>query len=151
MNFTLKNGTKNPETVMVSGFFRTDIFFGSQCWLREEDSNFRPLGSSHKRCAFACPLAVPGVWRRLPLFAALRRPLRQTLLPSSATGGGRRLCPTSSARRPHNPKTVAQTLSHTENEKRHPTGCLFSFWLVAPKKISRLKLTNKLEFCALFL
>ncbi len=33
MNCTLKNGTKKPRNRCGFWVFRTDIFFGSQCWL----------------------------------------------------------------------------------------------------------------------
>ena len=38
MNCTLKNGTKKPRNRPGFWVFRTDIFFGSQCWLRRQDS-----------------------------------------------------------------------------------------------------------------
>ena len=43
---------KNPETVVVSGAFRTDIFFGSQCWLRRTDLNHMTFRVAVPKTAF---------------------------------------------------------------------------------------------------
>ena len=52
--------------------------------------------------------------------------------------------------RAHNPNGYWEQASSRQIKTGHPCGCPFSFWLVAPKKISRLKLANKLGLIKLY-
>ena len=134
-NLALKNGTKNPETVVVSGLSEP-ISFSVRNVGRVGRTRFC-LCDGHLLSLVLriSPVGVPGECPRRRCAFVPRRPRPLAQVASSATGGAPIAPPTSYARRSHNPENTApilpQQIKKTASRK---ADCLF--WLAAPKKIS---------------
>ncbi len=87
--------------------FRTDIFFGSQCWLRRQDSNLRPVAVPGVRLAGGAAGLPPG--RCPPLGSPLPPPAPLPSLPSG------------------NPEVVLKLASEPKKTATRMGDCLF--WL----------------------
>ena len=90
------------------------------CGGRIRTYDLRVIASRRLRCPKCAFLAL--AWRistAAPAYASL-------YLPQAALGNAPQRAPLVGL---ITRRTQTQTLSHNENEKRHPTGCLFSFWL----------------------
>ena len=87
--FHLKKRQEKPSNHNGYWVFRTDIFFGSHCWLRELDLNQYRAKALPLLDLLRCPKKIIGRIRADPRFF---RPRRQSVLPVSATGGGRMPC-----------------------------------------------------------
>ena len=126
MNFTLKNGTKKPRNRYGFWVFRTDIFFGSHCWLRgwdlkaalfvEADVLGGPFFSS-PGYRFA-PVTV--VCREHSLRYTQLRSLALWVTPFEKTILNRFFCtnPSSYARRSHNPEVSHIQISLPQPERK---------------------------------
>ena len=124
MNFTLKNGITKPRNRCGFWFFRTDIFFGSQCWLRRIDSNHRPY------------LCGARLRLRRETRLADRRPRQRAFCslypPPAALANAHKLF----ALRAHNPQSKSTNPSSVIAKSTVHKSVSCFLWHVAPKKIS---------------
>ncbi len=129
MDCTLKNGTKKPRNRCGFWVFRTDIFFGSHCWLGRQDSICDFVTDIYKArfCVstrLRCPIKSSGLrCSSILSTAALKFPALH--LPQAAC---REFDPTSYARRTHNPERTAPILpTQIKKTASQMADCLF--WL----------------------
>ena len=112
---------KKPRNRCGFWVFRTDIFFGSQCWLRRQDSVFDFVTDIYQKrfCVsprLRCPIKSSGLhFSSILSTAALKAPALH--LPPAACRG---FDPTSYARRTHNPGNSCKASYH--NQKETPSG-----------------------------
>ena len=123
---------KKPETVVVSGFSEP---------ISKSVRNvgcFGTIRTTYRRKSFGFPLTSCGARKKssASLFLDFFRPLRQPLLPSSATGGGRKRCL-------GNPQVGSSKSFHYQKGNSSTVQCCCFFWRVAPKKISA-------DFCDIY-